>query len=94
MFLQTLQLPSSGCAWQLMMATAVFAETLEKPTFDAAFPQKPKLHIELQARGHVISVRWHHSMERPLVEDGGGDLQLWRVAKNILNNHSWIFQNG
>jgi hypothetical protein len=31
------------------MATAVFAETLEHSTFDAAYSRKPKFYIELQS---------------------------------------------
>jgi len=33
-------------------------------------------------------VRWvlcHYDMARPQVADGGEDLQIWKVAANILN---------
>jgi hypothetical protein len=30
----------------------------------------------------------HHGMARPQAENGGGGLQMWRVAANILNKQS------
>jgi hypothetical protein len=34
---------------------------------------------------HVKWVPCHHGMARPQVADGGDDLEIWRVAANILN---------
>jgi hypothetical protein len=42
-------------------------------------------------------VRWvprHHGMARPQVADGGDDLQIWRVAANILNKQSRTADKG
>jgi hypothetical protein len=39
----------------------------------------------------AIHVKWVpclHDMARPQVADGGGGLQIWRVAANILNKQS------
>jgi len=36
----------------------------------------------------------HHSMVHPQVMDGRGELQIWRVAANILNNQSWTGDKG
>jgi hypothetical protein len=35
--------------------------------------------------GHVNAVPRHNGMAPPEVADGGDDLQMWRVAVNILN---------
>jgi hypothetical protein len=43
---------------------------------------------------HVKWVPCHHGMARPQVADGGGGLQIWRVAANILNKQSRIADNG
>jgi hypothetical protein len=37
---------------------------------------------------HVRWVPCHQDMARPQVADGGDDLQIWRLAANILNNQS------
>jgi hypothetical protein len=43
---------------------------------------------------------FHHGMSHPRVADGGCDLQIWRVAANILNKQSrtadkgWSFNMG
>jgi hypothetical protein len=37
---------------------------------------------------HVRWVPCHHGMARPQVADGGNDLQIWRVAANILKSSS------
>jgi hypothetical protein len=42
--------------------------------------------IYVKDMSHVRRVPCHHGMARPEVTDGGGDLQIWRVAVNILNN--------
>jgi hypothetical protein len=45
----------------------------------------------------VIHIRWvpcHHVMARPQAADGGGSLQLWRIAANILNKQSRAADNG
>jgi hypothetical protein len=42
-------------------------------------------------------VKWvpcHHGMARPQVADGGEDLQIWRVAVNILNKQSRTTDKG
>jgi hypothetical protein len=31
----------------------------------------------------------HHGMALPQVADEGDDLQIWRVAANILNKQQW-----
>jgi hypothetical protein len=36
----------------------------------------------------------HYGMARPQVADGGGDLQIWRVAVNILNKQSRTADKG
>jgi hypothetical protein len=44
-----------------------------------------------------IHVRWvpcYHGMTRPRVADAGNDLQIWRVAANILNKQSWTANKG
>jgi hypothetical protein len=33
-------------------------------------------------------------MARPQVAGGGGSLQIWRVAANILNKQSWTADEG
>jgi hypothetical protein len=30
---------------------------------------------------------YHHDMARPRVVDGGGGVQMWRIAANILKNN-------
>jgi hypothetical protein len=40
------------------------------------------------SQGHVSWAPCQRGMARPQVSDGGGDLQLWRVAANILNKQA------
>jgi hypothetical protein len=45
----------------------------------------------------AVHVRWvpcHHGMARPEVAGGGGALQLWREAANILNKQSRTADKG
>jgi hypothetical protein len=44
--------------------------------------------MDMQESDQVKWVLCHHGMERPQVADGGGGLQIWRVAANILNKQS------
>jgi hypothetical protein len=49
------------------------------------------------ARPQVADFRWiscHHGMARPQVADGGGGLQVWRAAANILNKQSRTADKG
>jgi hypothetical protein len=51
----------------------------------------------LGSRNKPNQVRWvpcHHGMARPQVADGGDDLQIWRVATNILNKQSRTTDKG
>jgi hypothetical protein len=46
---------------------------------------------------HTTHVRWvlcRHSMARSRIADGGHDLQIWRVAANILNKQSRTADKG
>jgi hypothetical protein len=43
---------------------------------------------------HVRWVPCHHGMAHPQVGDGGDDLQIWRVAANILNTQSQADDKG
>jgi hypothetical protein len=43
---------------------------------------------------HVTWVTCHHGMRRPQVADGGGALQVWRIAANILNKQSRTADKG
>jgi hypothetical protein len=43
---------------------------------------------------HVKWVPCHHGMARPQVADGGEDLQICRVAANILNKQSRTADKG
>jgi hypothetical protein len=46
---------------------------------------------------YLSHVRWvpcHHGMARSKVADGGGGLQIWRVAANILNRQSRTADKG
>jgi hypothetical protein len=51
------------------------------------------LHFGMTQKSHMIKhVRWvpcHHGMAHSQVVGGGDDLQIWRVAANILNKQSW-----
>jgi hypothetical protein len=40
---------------------------------------------EIKLCSHVKGVPCHHGMGRTQVADEAGDLQIWRVAVNILN---------
>jgi hypothetical protein len=45
----------------------------------------------------LLRVRWvpcHHDMARPQVADGGGALQVWRVAANLLKKQSRTADEG
>jgi hypothetical protein len=45
----------------------------------------------------ILIDRWvpsHHGMAQPEVVDGGDDLQIWRVAANILNKQSRTADKG
>jgi hypothetical protein len=52
-----------------------------------------KMSITDTSNSYFVSfhVRWapcHHGMARPQVAGGGDDLQVWKVAANILNKQS------
>jgi hypothetical protein len=43
---------------------------------------------------YVRRVHCHHGMACPWVADGGEDLQIWRVAMNILNKQLLTVDKG
>jgi hypothetical protein len=43
---------------------------------------------------HVKCIPCHHGMARPRVADGGGGLQIWRVAANISVKQSRTAHKG
>jgi hypothetical protein len=54
-------------------------------------------YLKLKTLFVNIHVKWvpcHHGMARPQVSDGGYDLQIWRVAANILDKQSRTADKG
>jgi hypothetical protein len=45
-------------------------------------------------KAHVRRAFCHQGIECTLVGDGGDDLQIWRVATNILNTQSRTEEKG
>jgi hypothetical protein len=69
----------------------VFTESLPRNGFTChtTHPKMKVLSINLILRSHrVRCVPCHHGMTRSQVADGRDDLQIWRVAANILNKQS------
>jgi hypothetical protein len=60
------------------------------------FPQslRRKVFIVIGILVHVRWVPFHHGKARPQVTDGGNDLQIWRIAANILNKQSLTADKG
>jgi hypothetical protein len=50
---------------------------------------KPKFSTWLMPKSTFVhDVKWglcHHGMAHPRVADGGGGLQVWKVAENLLS---------
>jgi hypothetical protein len=50
--------------------------------------------MSMNRYNHVKWVPCHHEMSRPRVAGREDGLQIWRVAANILNNHSRTADRG
>jgi hypothetical protein len=83
-----------------LAATRETKDRLSEGTFlgPVLFLWSADKHLRIRSgficRFHVKWVHCHHGMACPRVADRGDDLQIWRVAANMLNKQSRTADSG